>query len=87
MPCHYDTVFDMNLPICFVVICQLLAGAGPKQCDQTIPFERHDLKAVTTWQDCRAAFHALRFVLPTGLRLVSFDFTYSRPQSAARDSE
>jgi hypothetical protein len=77
----------MNLPICYVVICQLLAGGGPKQCDQEIPFERHDLESVTTWQDCRTAFHSLRFVLPTGLRLVSFDFTYAAPQVAKKERE
>lgn len=67
--------------ICVIVICALLSGGGPRQCEPE-SLEPFYISEPQSRAECRDTFKMLRHVLPANLRLVSFDWFKPQVQTA-----
>lgn len=68
--------------ICAIVICALLAGGGPRQCEAD-SMQAFYLSEPQSRRECKETFDMLKHVLPANLRLVQFDW-YRQPVQEAR---
>jgi hypothetical protein len=67
--------------ICIVVICALLSGGGPRECEKD-SLEPFYLDEPRTRLECREVFYGLQAILPANLRLVRFDWAKPQTQTA-----
>lgn len=73
--------------ICAIIICALLQGGGPRECDRSQPPQIVDLPHIKSWSDCRDVFRAAHqgeIPVPANLRLVRFEFYTRQTEVAAR---
>lgn len=69
--------------ICVIVMCALLSGGGPRQCEPDT-MEAFYLDEPQTRAECRDVFKALPYILPANLRLVRFDWAKPQTQEARK---
>lgn len=75
------------MKVCVLVVCELLAGGSPKECDRAVPVTIVEVPAITTYGACVEAARRVwrgEVPLPAGLRLTRIDMMPPQPQQEAR---
>lgn len=75
------------MKVCTLVICQLLAGGSPKECDRAIPPTIVEIPQITTYGACVEAARRVwrgEVPLPAGLRLQRIEMMLPEVREAKR---
>lgn len=75
------------MKVCVMVICELLAGGGVKECDRAIPVTIVEVPAITRYADCVQAARRVwsgEVPLPAGLRLQKIEMMLPEVQEARK---
>lgn len=75
------------MKVCTLIICQLLAGGGPRECDRAVPITYAELREVTTHAECAKQARRVwngEIPIPAGLRLQRVEMMVPETQEAKR---
>ena len=75
------------MKVCVWIICELLAGGGPRECDRSIPITYAEIRGVTTHAECAKEARRVwngEIPIPAGLRLQRVEMMVPQVQEAKR---
>jgi hypothetical protein len=75
------------MKVCVLIVCELLSGGLPRECDRAIPPTIVEVPQITTYRECVEAARRVwrgEVPLPAGLRLTRIDMMPPEPTQEAK---